>query len=162
MESKTDEKYQDKPNAEIDEKDRAILAELRRDGGLSEQKLAKKTGIPMTTVHNRLVKLKRNNVITQYTVRLDFAKLGQPITAYVLVKAAPQADQQKLMEHIATLPNIFEVAMITGEFDILVKARVASMTALNELIVQNLRKQKAVNETRTLISYKTEELSGMG
>jgi len=60
------------------------------------------------------------------------------------------------------LPNIFEVAMVTGEFDILMKARVASMQALNELIVQNLRTQKAVNETRTMISYRTEELSGMG
>ncbi len=159
---KNDGKQDATSNVEIDEKDRAILAELRREGGLSEQKLARKTGIPMTTVHNRLVKLKQGGVITQYTVRLDFAKLGQPITAYVLVKAAPQADQQKLMEQIATLPNIFEVAMITGEFDILVKARVASMTALNELIVQNLRKQKAVNETRTLISYQTKELSGMG
>jgi len=145
-----------------DEKDIAILAELRRDGGLSEQKLARKTGIPMTTVHNRLVRLKKEGVITQYTVRLDFAKLGQPITAYVLVKAAPQADQKVLMEHIARLPNIFEVAMVTGEFDLMVKARVASMQALNELIVQHLRKQKAVSETRTMISYETKELSGMG
>lgn len=145
-----------------DDKDIAILAELRRDGGLSEQKLAKKTGIPMTTVHNRLTRLKQSGVITQYTVRLDFAKLGQPITAYVLVKAAPQADQKALMEHISKLPNIFEVAMVTGEFDLMVKARVASMKALNELIVQQLRKQKAVSETRTMISYETKELSGMG
>ncbi len=158
MDTKTDENVKPK----IDGKDRAILAELRRDGGLSEQKLAKKTGIPMTTVHNRLVRLKRDGILTQYTVRLDFAKLGQPITAYVLVKAAPQADQRKLMDYIATLPNIFEVAMITGEFDILMKARVSSMQALNELIVQNLRTQKAVSETRTMISYRTEELSGMG
>ncbi len=158
MDTKTDEIA----STGIDGKDRAILAELRRDGGLSEQKLAKKTGIPMTTVHNRLVRLKASGILTQYTVRLDFAKLGQPITAYVLVKAAPQADQRKLMEYIATLPNIFEVAMVTGEFDILMKARVSSMQALNELIVQNLRTQKAVNETRTMISYRTEELSGMG
>ena len=65
------------------------------------------------------------------------------------------------MDHIANLPNIFEVAMITGEFDILVKARVQNMGALNELIVQHLRKQKDVNETRTMISYQTVELSGM-
>jgi DNA-binding Lrp family transcriptional regulator len=113
-------------------------------------------------VHNRLARLKQSGVITQYTVRLDFAKLGQPITAYVLVRAAPQADQKALMEHIARLPNIFEVAMVTGEFDLMVKARVSSMQALNELIVQHLRKQKAVSETRTMISYETKELSGMG
>ncbi|MBI4361095.1 Lrp/AsnC family transcriptional regulator [Candidatus Micrarchaeota archaeon] len=146
----------------LDEKDRAILSELRRDGSLSEKKLAQKTGIAMTTVHHRLVRLKREGVITQYTVRLNFAKIGQPITAYVLVKAAPQADQKKLMEYLAKLPNIFEVAMVTGEFDLLCKARVSSMEALNSLIVRHLRKQKAVNETRTMISYETVELSGMG
>lgn len=146
----------------LDDKDRAVLAELRRDGSLSEKKLAKKTGIPMTTVHHRLVKLKKEGVITQYTVRVNFAKIGQPITAYVLVKAAPQADQKKLMDYLSKLPNIFEVAMVTGEFDLLCKARVSSMEALNSLIVQHLRKQKAVNETRTMISYETVELSGMG
>ena len=144
-----------------DARDLSLLGELRKDASLSEKKLAKKTRIPVTTVHNRLKRLNLERVITQYTVRIDFSKLGQPITAYVLVKAAPQADQKKLMDHIANLPNIFEVAMITGEFDILVKARVQNMGALNELIVQHLRKQKDVNETRTMISYQTVELSGM-
>jgi Lrp/AsnC family transcriptional regulator, leucine-responsive regulatory protein len=147
---------------ELDDKDRALLSELRRDGSLSEKALAKKTGIAMTTVHHRLVRLKTRGVITQYTIRLDFAKIGQPITAYVLIRAAPQADQKKLMDELAKLPNIFEVAMVTGEFDLLLKARVASMEALNELIVQHLRKQKSVSETRTMISYQTLELSGMG
>ncbi len=146
----------------LDGKDRALLTELRRDGALSEKALAKKTGIAMTTVHHRLVRLKREGVITQHTVRLDFAKIGQPITAYVLVRAAPQADQKKLMDELCRLPNIFEVAMVTGEFDLLLKARVSSMEALNALIVQHLRKQKAVSETRTMISYETKELSGMG
>ena len=47
--------------------------------------------------------------------------------------------------------------MITGEFDVLFKTRVKNMSELNKLVVQDLRKQKTVSETRTLISYETIE-----
>jgi DNA-binding Lrp family transcriptional regulator len=135
-----------------DEKDLFIIDELKKNSKLSEQKIARKTGIPMTTVHNRIRKLRDSGIIEGYTIKVDYAKLGKPLIAFVLVKAA-HGDQKELLKKIAALAGVYETAMITGEFDILFKARVSSMEELNGLIVQNLRKQKTIAETRTMVCY---------
>lgn len=141
----------------LDERDMALLGELAKNSRLSEKKLARKTGIPMTTVHNRVKKLQDAGVVTGYGLRVDYKKIGKPITAYVLVKAASQVDQKDLLNYIVRIPPVYEAAMITGEFDILFKVRVANMEDLNKLVVQNLRRQRTVSETRTMISYETIE-----
>ena len=146
-----------KTNQSLDKKDLMLLEELIGDSKLSEQKLARKTGIPMTTVHNRLGKLRGLGVIRKYTISVDYAKLGRPLVAYVLLKAVPGIDQKALFGRIAAMPNICEASMVAGDFDILLKARVASMEELNKMLAGGLRKQKSVGEARTIISYETIE-----
>jgi len=143
----------------IDGKDLQILDMLRANSRLSEQKIAKKTGIPMTTVHNRAKKMREAGIIEGYTVRLNHAKLGKPITAYVLLKAVNQADQNELLEYIAKIPQVCEAAMITGDFDLMLKARIGGMEELNKVVVANLRKHKGIGESITMISYRTVEKS---
>ncbi|MFA6489083.1 MAG: Lrp/AsnC family transcriptional regulator [Candidatus Micrarchaeia archaeon] len=141
----------------LDEKDFAIIDELKKDSKLSEQKIAKRTGIPMTTVHNRIVNLRKEGVIEGFTIRLNYAKIGKPITAFALLKATNQADQKKLLEQISKIPDVYEAAMVTGEFDIIFKARAGSMDELKNIIVGNLRKQKNVGETETMVCYELVE-----
>lgn len=139
-------------NEVIDEKDFAILDELKKNSKLSERKIAKKTNIPLTTIHNRIRKLRKIGVIESYTIKLNYKKLGKPLIAFVMLKVSC-GDQKEMFEQIAKLPNVYEVAMVTGEFDLLFKTRVASMDELNELVVQKLRKLKIVGDSRTLICY---------
>ena len=143
----------------IDEKDLQILKALAANSRLSEQKIAKKTGIPMTTVHNRTKRLRELGVIEGYAVRLNHAKLGKPLTAYVLLKAVDQADQEELMEYIAKIPQVCEAAMVTGDFDLMLKARVGDMEELRKIVLANLRKHKGIGESITMISYRTIEKS---
>ena len=144
-------------NERFDEKDLVLIDELKKNSKLSEQKLARKTGIPMTTVHNRLKKLRDRGVIESYTLRLNYSRLGRPLVAFVLVKAMPGADQRELLLQISKMSHVAEASMITGDFDIVFKVRVASMEELNQMVVQKLRKQKNVADTRTMISYETIE-----
>lgn len=149
MRNNMDEKFN------IDRKDLMLIEELRNDAKLSEQKMARKTGIPMTTVHNRIRKLRGLGVITGYTVRLDYAKLGRPMTAYVLVKAAPGADHGELLSDIAKIPHVCEAATVAGDFDIFFKARFASMNEMSRVVVHGLRMKKAVGDARVMLSYET-------
>ena len=142
----------------LDEKDFAIIDELKKNARLSEKKIAKRTGIPMTTVHNRIKKLMELGIIEAYTIRLNHKKLGTPLTAYVLLKTLLGVDQKEMLIQISKMPSIYEVAMVTGEFDILFKVKIKTMEELNKIVVQTLRKQKTVGETRTMISYETIEV----
>ncbi len=141
----------------LDERDFAILELLKKDARLSEQKIARKSGIPMTTVHNRIKKLQQTGVIKRYTIKLDNGKLGKALVAYVFIKAINQADQKALLEEIASIPQVCEVAMVTGDFDIFFKARVGSMDELSKIVLANLRKNRHVGESVTMISYETYE-----
>lgn len=137
----------------LDAKDSLIIGELKANSRLSEQKIARRTGIPMTTVHNRMKRLRESGIIESFTVKLNYQKLGKPLVAFVMLKAIHEADQRALLGQVAKIPGVFEAAMITGEFDILFKARVGSMDELNRIVVQGLRRQKTIGETRTMICY---------
>ena len=137
----------------LDDKDFAIIEELKKNSKLSEQKIAKKTMIPMTTVHNRITKLRNAGIIEKFTIRLNYAAIGKPITAFVLLKTINQADQKEVLSQISRMQNVYEVAMVTGAFDILFKARVASMDELKNIVVGSLRKQKNIGESETMVCY---------
>jgi|WetSurMetagenome_2_1015567.scaffolds.fasta_scaffold568071_2 Lrp/AsnC family transcriptional regulator, leucine-responsive regulatory protein len=138
----------------LDEKDLALIEELRKDSRLSEAKLAGKTSIPMTTVHNRLRKLRGLGVIRGSTILLDYAKLGRPLIAYVLIKAAPGADQSLMLRHVSSMPGVCEAAIVAGgEYDIILKIRAAAADILNKMVVDGLRKQKNISDARLLTCY---------
>ena len=49
----------------LDEKDHLILGELKKNGKLSSQQLSKRTRLPISTIHNRIKKLRQEVGITQ-------------------------------------------------------------------------------------------------
>ena len=67
----------------IDETDLSIIEILRRDASLSTKEISKKIRIPITTIHNRIKKLKQEGVIQRYTIAIDEKKLGKLIYAYI-------------------------------------------------------------------------------
>ena len=56
-------------------KDHVILDLLKHDAKLSTREMSEKTGISMTTVHNRIKKLEREGVIRGYMAVIDKKKL---------------------------------------------------------------------------------------
>ena len=61
----------------LDDKDKKILQVLKDRGDFTSRQIAKKTLLPVTTVYNRLKKLKEFGVIKKFTVELDQAKLDK-------------------------------------------------------------------------------------
>ena len=72
----------------MDDKDYAVLNVLRKNAKLSTKQIAKKTGIPITTVHNRIKKLESSGIIKGYTTILDNKLIGNVI-AFILI-SSPQ------------------------------------------------------------------------
>ena len=142
---------------ELDEKDMQILEVLKQNSHLSIGKIARKTGIPIATVHHRIKKLKTNGIIKRYTIEVDHVKLGRKMIAYVMVKAMRKADQSVLLHTIAKHDHVEEGAMITGEFDLVFKVRVKDIDELNAVVIKYMRTLDEVAETRTFVSYEIVE-----
>ncbi len=141
----------------LDEKDLQILRELELDSSRSVREIAEKLGMPRTTVQERINKLRRKGVIKRFTVKIDYSKIGKPVTAFILISfmPGPYVSQKKLAHQIAMLPDVQEVHLISGEWDILVKVRGSSMEEIGDLVIEKLRTMEGVARTVTCASFYT-------
>ena len=141
----------------LDEKDSAILEELIKDSRKSTKAIARELDIPRATVHDRIVRMEARGVIRRYTAVPDYARLDLGVTAFILAQFdhGEGTSQRDTAEEIAQIPGIFEVHLISGEYDILLKVRGASMEEIGRLVVDRLREVKGVARTLTCASFST-------
>ena len=139
----------------IDDKDSRIIAELVVDSRRSTAEIARATGIPRVTVHDRIQKLVDGGVIRRFTAVLDHAKLGFPLTAYILVsyESNPELSQKDVAKRMTKVMGVNEVHIITGQWDYLIKVRSRSMAEIGDLIVERLRRIPGVGGTVTCVSF---------
>jgi DNA-binding Lrp family transcriptional regulator len=141
----------------IGEKDRVILARLLEDGRKSVVEIAGELGIPRTTVQERLKKMVSEGIIKKFVAIPDYSKLGKQVTAYILVSfsGGGTVSQRGLAEEIAKIPEVYEVSLISGEWDILLKVRAASVEQVGELVIDKLRMMRGIEKTQTCVSFNT-------
>ncbi len=141
----------------LDEKDASILEALVNDSRKSTKAIAKELGIPRATVHDRIERMEERNTIRKYTAVPDYAQLGLGVTSFVLVQFESEkgVSQRDTAEEIASMPGIFEVHMISGEYDMLLKVRGASMEEIGKLVIDRLRDVKGVARTLTCACFTT-------
>lgn len=138
-----------------DGKDLQLLGELQRDAKAATSTLAKKTGIPPTTVHNRIRRMERDGLITRYVPLLDHKRLGFGLQALVFVTAQPAGeksiDQEQMARAALKMPGVERVSILTGVFDLVLHIRVPDVAALEQLLIKSLRKLPGVDKTQTMI-----------
>lgn len=143
----------------VDNKDRKIIEELVRNSRQTTSQLSKKLNIPITTVHNRIKKLIKTGVIINYTLNLNHNLLGRPVPAYIGITinyAAPgkKINQTDIANELKKIEGVYEVYILTGGSDLLVKALVKDITELNTLVTEKLRNVAGVDKTQTSIILK--------
>lgn len=141
----------------LDEKDIAILEILQENAKLTVKEISRRIGSPVTTTHSRIKRLEKEGYIKHYRAILDPKKLGYKTTAYILVSFARSSglDQREVAEEIARLPQVQEVHIITGDWDILVKVRVRDVEDLGGFILDRIRKIRGVEKTYTSVVLDT-------
>ena len=141
----------------IDEKDRKILDILEERSNLSTHKISKKTLIPITTVNNRIKKLKKLGVIKKYTIDIDKSKLGFNLSTYIFVTVSLyelKKEGMKMKDLISIIKKnqlIESVENVTGDVDIIIKMRARDINELNDYVVNILSYYKGVEKTRTAL-----------
>ena len=136
---------------EIDEIDRRILRELRRDGRLSNTKLAEKVGLSTTPCWNRVRALEDGGMIEGYTALLSQTALGYPDTVIIEVTLDRHDDDifDKFGQALAELPEVMEAYLLTGEYDYLIKVAVAGTAGYEEFLRRKLYKLPGLRHSRS-------------
>lgn len=141
---------------QLDKKDEKVLEILKDNPKLTVSQIAKKTLIPITTVHNRIKKLEKLEIIKNYSLNLNYKKLGYDILAFILVSVSytlPTGEKIKQEQLAKTIKSIGaeEVYIVAGGTDILVKVRMHNIEELNDFVIKKLRDINGVDKTQTMI-----------
>jgi len=141
----------------MDQKDEQILEIMTKNAKLTTQQISNKTGVPITTVHNRIKRLEKEGIIKRYTIEIDFEKIGIPINAMILISLDLKSlkgtgqDVKEMMKKIKSMPGVHRVFMVTGTKDIIVRIRAKDIKELDDILTNHIWKLENVNQTETMI-----------
>ncbi|RVX40662.1 AsnC family transcriptional regulator [Nonomuraea polychroma] len=137
----------------MEEIDRRIVTLLARDGRMSFTDLARETGLSVSAVHQRVRRLEKRGVLRGYAAIIDHDAIGLPLTAFVSIKPIDPAAPDDAPERLAHLAAIEACHSVAGEESYILKVRVASPVALEDLL-QQIRAAANVS-TRTTVVLST-------
>ena len=137
----------------MEETDREIVRLLARDGRMSYTDLARATGLSTSAVHQRVRRLEQRGVIKGYTAVVAADAVGLPLTAFVSITPIDVAQPDDAPARLAHLSAIEECHSVAGVESYILKVRVASPGALEDLLA---RVRAAANvRTRTTVVLST-------
>ena len=146
----------------LDEKDSAILALIQENSNLTAKQIAKKINAPITTIFAKTKRMEELGIIKEYRAVLASEKLGAGTTAFILASVSYRAkaddspvSQRDVAEEIAKFPEVQEVHIITGDWDLLIKLRAESVDAIGKFVVDKLRLIRGLKKTLTCMVFET-------
>jgi Lrp/AsnC family leucine-responsive transcriptional regulator len=137
----------------VEEIDRQILLLLSADGRMSFTELAKRTGLSVSAAHQRVRRLEQSGVIRGYVALGDPDQIGLPLTAFISIKPFDAAAPDDLPQRLEQVTAIEACHSVAGDENYILKVRVASPSALEDLL-QEIRTVANVS-TRTTIVLST-------
>lgn len=138
---------------DLDETDKRLLALLQRNAHLTAQELGEALNLSASQAGRRRQRLEAEGLITSYTARLDPARLGLAVQAFVQVQmgrhgAETSTSFSRLVE---VQPEIVSAWTLTGEADYLLRVYCDDLNDLNRLIHQVLLAHPAVSRVQSQI-----------
>lgn len=137
----------------LDAIDRRLLAALQQDATLTAQALAARIHLSPSQAARRRARLEAEGVIAGYAARLDPARLGLTVQAFIrVVMAAHSAEaSQGFARLLREVPEVVHAWTLTGEADYLLQVWCADLTALNRLVQDRLLPHPAVARVQSQI-----------
>jgi DNA-binding Lrp family transcriptional regulator len=149
-------------SVKLDEKDLAILAVIQEDSKLTAKQIAKKINSPLTTVFAKTKRMEEQGIIRGYHAIVAAEKLGAGTSAFILASVSYRSksdgapvSQRTVAEEIAWFAEVQEVHIITGDWDLLIKLRAASVDAIGKFVVDKLRLISGLEKTLTCMIFET-------
>lgn len=145
------------PEIEIDRTDRAILAELQRNGRIANVDLAEKVNLSPSSCLRRTKALEASGVIAGYRAELDRERAGLGLTVFVSLKVEQhsRATSNRILAAITEIPAVVACYVVSGEADVLVEAVVPSLAEYESLLLDQLLAVDVVVDARSTFAIRT-------
>jgi DNA-binding Lrp family transcriptional regulator len=148
----------------LDAGDIKVLRIIQENCRLTAREISDRTGLPVTTVFAKIKRIERLGLVRGYHAVLDAKELGAGTTAFVLASFAYKSEerivsQRRVAKEIANFPEVQEVHIISGEWDILIKVKAKDIDSVGKYVVDKLRLVKGIEKTLTCLVFESEKES---
>lgn len=142
----------DQAEVPLDQVDRDIIAELTRDGRMSVTQVAENVHISRAHAYSRISRLTGEGVLTKFTALVDPIKAGLKSSAYVTLKVQ-QHSWRELREELRLIPEVQHIALVGGDFDVILLVRATDNIHLRRVIFDRLQSMPGVLDTQTFLVF---------
>jgi len=135
----------------LDHIDRNILRELQKNARISIVDLARNVGLSATPCLKRVKRLEKIDCLQQYTVKINPQFLNASLLVFVELRLERTSIDafDNFRRAVVKLDEIMECHLVSGDFDYLLKARVADMQSYRRLLGETLLSLPHVNSSRS-------------
>ncbi|WP_033217794.1 Lrp/AsnC family transcriptional regulator [Kitasatospora phosalacinea] len=146
----------------LDRVDRSILRLLRQDGRASIRSVAERVHVSRANAYARISRMVEDGVIRGFTARVDHERAGQTASAYVTLRIV-QNSWRTVREQLLRLPGVAHIALVGGDYDVLMLVHTADNRALRELVLGSIQSIPEVLSTRTMLVFEeTDQIPAEG
>ena len=145
----------------LDAGDRDILQMLRSDGRASIRSVAERVHVSRANAYARINRLIEDGVIRGFGARINHERAGQGAAAYITLKIV-QNSWRAVREQLRALPEVAHIALVSGDFDVLLLVHTPDNRNLRELVLTRLQSIPEVRSTRTLLVFEEEDVEPEG
>lgn len=139
-------------NFEIDNTDLKILEILMQDAKRPYTEVAKKVNVSQGTVHVRMNKMEEAGILDKTTLRINYARLGFDITAFIGIYLEKSALYEQVLAKLKNIPEITSIHYTTGNYSMFVKIHCRDTNHLKEVLHDKMQQVEGIERTETMIS----------
>ena len=124
----------------LDHIDVEILKMFQVNSNRTVKSMAEALGLTTTPVFERIKKLEKEGLISNYVARIDRKKLGLKQTVFIAIsiQGHTRSYLQKFVDKINSFPEVIECHRVSGNFDYLLKLVVQDIEAYETFIISKL------------------------
>jgi DNA-binding Lrp family transcriptional regulator len=132
----------------LDNKDMKIIEILKQNSREPIKSIAKKTSIRPSTVHQRIQRLIKGEIIDKFTIKLNNKAIGENFIAFLLIKGTAS---EYINNKFLNTKNVKEVFGVTGEYDVLVKLKFKDVEEFNDFIINFRKGVRGIQSTMSMV-----------
>lgn len=137
--------------------DLKLMKLLLEDGRATLKSLAAEVGLSSPAVSERLARLNSVGIIKGYSVDIDWQLLGYSMVVYLSILIRPGFDRSSVLEDLGQVPNIEEIAVVTGPSDLILRIRTTGFEHLTSMIAEHIWSRNDLEFTETRVAFYTEK-----
>ncbi len=136
----------------IDNTDLKILDVLVKDAKKPFTEVARQVFVSQGTVHVRMNKMIEAGIVEKTTLKINYAKLGYDITAFIGIYLEKSSLYEKVLEKLKAIPEITSIHYTTGNYSMFVKIHCRDTNHLKEVLHGKMQQVAGIDRTETMIS----------